>query len=347
MLILAIDTSCDETSVAVTKDLRVLCNVICSQIELHKKWGGVVPAIARRAHRENIGLAIKEAFYQARVRPEEIDTVAVTYGPGLAIALEVGIKKAKELSRRYQKPLVAIDHMEAHLLSAFAQNTEGEFGIKKPEFPALGFLVSGGHTELVLMKDFGAYQLVGQTSDDAVGECFDKIAKVLDLGYPGGAVISKIAQGGDSNSFQLPIPMKNSNDLNFSYSGLKTACLTLIHSSKFNLQTDLANLCASFEKTVIESLLIKLIKAVEVYQLRMILLGGGVISNKKLQEAIKREMEKFNLPVYIPYSQTLLTDNAAIVGVAAYFKIKRGDFVKKIDTLDRVPGLEIEEKKYE
>lgn len=346
MLILSIDTSCDETSVAITKDLRVLSNVICSQIELHKKWGGVVPDIARRAHRENIEPAIKEAFCQGRIRPEDLNAVAVTYGPGLAIALEVGIDKAKELARQYHKPLVAVDHMEAHLLSAFAQDVGGKFGIENPRFPALGLLVSGGHTELVLMKDFGSYQLIGQTLDDAVGECFDKVAKMLDLGYPGGAIISKIAQGGNTNFFQLPIPMKNSGNLNFSYSGLKTACLTIIRGSKFNIKIDLANLCASFEKTVIESLLIKLVKAVEECQPKMILLGGGVVCSQKLQKTIKKEMEKYNLPVYIPYSKTLLTDNAAMVGAAAYFRAKKGDFVRRIDSLDRAPGLEIGERKY-
>lgn len=347
MLILSIDTSCDETSVAITRDLRVISNVICSQIDLHQKWGGVVPSIAKLAHQEYLEPAIKEAFDQAKIKPKELGVIAVTYGPGLAIALEVGIVKAKDLARQYKKPLIAVDHMEAHLLSAFAQDAEGKFGIKKPKFPALGLLVSGGHTELVLMADFGKYKLIGQTLDDAVGECFDKVAKMLDLGYPGGAVVSKLAQEGNPKAFNLPIPMKNSNDLNFSYSGLKTACLNIIHGSLFNPQSDVKNFCASFEGTVIKSLLIKLIKAVYDYQPKMILLGGGVISNQKLQEAISSQMQKLNRPVYIPYSRTLLTDNAAIVGITAYFKAQNNDFVKEVETVDRAPGLEIGEKRYD
>lgn len=356
MLILSIDTSCDETSVAITQDLRVLSNVICSQIELHKIWGGVVPDIARRAHKENLEPAIKEALHQTKVGLKEIDFVAVTYGPGLAIALEVGISKAKEIAKDFEKPLIAVDHMEAHLLSAFSQDKDGNYGIKNPKFPALGLLVSGGHTELVLMKDFGKYQLTGQTLDDAVGECFDKVAKILNLGYPGGPIISKMAAEGNSNAFKLPVPMKNSKDLNFSYSGLKTACKSMVQSLKFQPkadrplddkgQKDIPDFCASFEKTIIESLLIKLVKAVEIYNPKMILLGGGVISSQKLQDSIKKEMGKFGLPVYIPYSRNLLTDNAAMVGVAAYFKAKKKDFIKDLESLDRVPGLEIGEKKY-
>lgn len=347
MLILAIDTSCDETSVAVTRDLKVLSNVISSQIELHKKWGGVVPAIAKRAHQENLELVIKKALFQAKVDLKGFDAIAVTYGPGLAIALEVGIKKAKEMAKQFKKPLLAVDHMEGHLLSAFAQDSKGNLGIKNPQFPALGLLVSGGHTELVLMKDFGDYQLLGQTLDDAVGECFDKVAKLLNLGYPGGPIISKLATQGNPNAFKLPVPMVNSKDLNFSYSGLKTACKTTIaNSSKLKAKSWVDDFCASFEKTIIKSLLIKLAKAVESYKPKMILLGGGVISSQKIQEEIKKEMKKFGLPVHIPYSRGLLTDNAAMIGVAAYFKTKNKDFVKNIESLDRVPGLEIGEKKY-
>jgi len=347
VLILSIDTSCDETSVAVTNNLKVIANVISSQVELHKKWGGVVPSIAKRAHQENLEPAIKEALSQAKVAEKDLDAIAVTYGPGLAIALEVGISQAKEMAKKFKKPLIAVDHMEAHLLSAFAQDKKGNFGISQPKFPALGLLVSGGHTELVLMKGYGDYELVGQTLDDAVGECFDKVAKLLGLGYPGGAIISQTAISGDSDVFKLPVPMVGSKDLNFSYSGLKTACRTEItNSSKLKAKSWISNFCASFEKTIIKSLLIKLVKAVEIYEPKMILLGGGVISSQKIQEAIKNEMEKYQIPVYVPYSRTLLTDNAAMVGVVAYFKAKEGDFIKNIEGLDRVPGLEIGEKKY-
>lgn len=347
MLILSIDTSCDETSVAITEDLRVVANIISSQIELHKKWGGVVPSIAKRAHQENLEPAIKEALSQAKVEPENLDAIAVTYGPGLAIALEVGISRAKEMAVSLNKPLIAVDHMEAHLLSAFAKDSEGKFGIEKPQFPALGLLVSGGHTELVLMNDYGKYELIGQTLDDAVGECFDKVAKLLGLGYPGGAIISKMAAEGDPDKFRLPVPMINSKDLNFSYSGLKTACRTIITgSSKPKTERWLNDFCASFEKTIIKSLLIKLKKGIEIYRPKMILLGGGVISSKKIQQAVREEAEKDKIPVYIPFSGSLLTDNAAMVGAAAYFKAQRKNFVKEIDALDRKPGLEIGENIY-
>lgn len=346
MLILSIDTSCDETSAAVTEDLQVVSNIISSQVELHKEWGGVVPSIAKRAHRENLEPVVKEALFRAKAEPENLDAVAVTYGPGLAIALEVGIDKAKKMAISLKKPLIAVDHMEAHLLSAFAQDEKGNFGIKNPQFPALGLLVSGGHTELVLMKDYGEYELVGQTLDDAVGECFDKVAKLLGLGYPGGAIISKMAIGGNNEAFKLPVPMINSKDLNFSYSGLKTACRSIILNSEFLTLNSIPDFCASFEKTIIKSLLIKLIKAVEKCKPKMILLGGGVISSQKIQESIRKEMEKHDLPVYIPYLRMLLTDNAAMVGAAAYLKAQKGNFVSKIDELDRVPGLEIGEKKY-
>jgi len=347
MLILSIDTSCDETSVSVTNNLRVLSNVISSQVELHKKWGGVVPSIAKRAHQENLEPAIKEALSQAKITEKRIEAVAVTYGPGLAIALEVGIKKAKELAERLKKPLIAIDHMEAHLLSAFAQDEKGDFGVKNPRFPALGLLVSGGHTELVLMKDYGKYQLIGQSLDDAVGECFDKVAKVLGLGYPGGPVISEIASQGEPDTYQLPVPMKSSPDLNFSYSGLKTASKLLVEKKKTDNSLKIADFCASFEKTIIESLMIKLIKAVKKYQPKMILLGGGVISSQKIQKAVIKGMKEVKLPVCFPFSRSLLTDNAAMVGMAAHFKAQKGDFVKRIESLDRVPGLEIDEKKYQ
>lgn len=346
VLILAIDTSCDETSVAITENLRVLSNIISSQVELHKKWGGVVPSLAKRAHQENLKPVLEESFFQAKKKMKDIDFVAVTYGPGLAVALEVGINFAKKIALAHRKSLIAVDHMEAHLLSAFAQDMSGNFGIKKPKFPALGLLVSGGHTELVLMEDFGKYKLLGQTLDDAVGECFDKVAKMLNLDYPGGPIISRFANFGKPDSFRLPIPMKNSGDLNFSYSGLKTACKNLIANTRFKTEIEISNFCASFERAIIESLIIKLIKAVEGYKPKMILLGGGVISSQKISQRIKTEMDKYNIPVYIPYSKNLLTDNAAMVGIAGYFKALKKDFVKKPELLDRVPDLEIGEKMY-
>lgn len=340
MKILAIDTSCDETAAAVTDGLCVLSNVIYSQIEKHRPHGGVVPDIARREHREKLPLIINEALGEAGVGFADLEAFAVTYGPGLAIALEVGVATAKKFSQKYKKPLIAVNHMEGHLLSSFAQPPPPKPPTPRT-FPALGLLVSGGHTELVLMRDFGKYQLVGQTLDDAAGETFDKVARMLGLAYPGGPEISKRAKDGDPNAFELPIPMKNSGDLNYSFAGLKTACLYRIREEEKLTERFINDFSASFEKTVIETLLLKLEKAVDELNPKMILLGGGVIANQKLQQEVKRRMITGNIPVILPYNSRLLLDNAAMIGVAAHFKSQRGEFVKDINQLERQPRLEI------
>lgn len=347
MKILAVDTSCDETSAAVIEDGRILSNVISSQVDLHKKWGGVVPDIARRAHNENIENVVKEALKRARTDIEEIDFYTATYGPGLAIALEVGLKYIQNLAIENDKPFVPIDHMEGHLLSAFAQNSKGTIdSIPNPKkhLPAIGLLVSGGHTELILMKNFGEYELLGETLDDAAGEAFDKVAKMLNLGYPGGPVISEFAKLGvvkdGDERFGLPIPMENSNDLNFSYSGLKTACLYKIrdieaNNKKFGPQKKwIHDFCAEFVDVVIKSLILKLEAAVEEYEPKSILIGGGVISNVALRRAIRSAMRKHGIPVLQPYTERLFTDNAGMIGVAAYFGIKHG-------TIDVLRGKDI------
>jgi len=341
MKILAIDTSCDETAAAVTDGLKVFSNIIYSQIETHRPFGGVVPHLAKREHQEKLPLVINEAMTEAGVTFDDLDAIAVTYGPGLAIALEVGIKTAKDLVRKHQKPLIAVDHMEGHLLSSFAKDSKGNFGVDDPRFPALGLLVSGGHTELVLMLNFGDYQLIGQTLDDAAGECFDKVGKMLGLPYPGGPEISRRAKKGNPDAIKLPIPMKSSPDFNFSFAGLKTACLYRIQKEGKLSEKFINDFCASFEKTVVEALLIKLQAAVDKHQPGMILLGGGVVVNEKLQTEVKLLMEKKGVPAYLPYDRKLLLDNAGMIGVAAFFKAQRGDFVKNLDGLDRQPRLEI------
>ena len=341
-LILAIDTSCDETAAAVTKGVKILSNVIASQTQIHKKYGGVEPLMAKREHQKLINPVIGKALEQAGVNMEDIDAVAVTQGPGLAIALEVGVAKAKELAKKHNKPLIGVDHMEGHLVSAFAKDSDGKFGIANPEFPALGLLVSGGHTELILMKNFGKYELVGQTLDDAAGECFDKVARILDLDYPGGPALSKLAKEGDENAFDFPIPMKSSGDLNFSFSGLKTACLYQSQKLGAMSQKQKADFAASFEKSAVAHLVNKLSAAVRTYKPKVVLIGGGVINNEKLQEEIKKEMGYADTPVYVPFNNNLLTDNAAMIAVAAYYMAKRGKFVKDPSKLDRVPNLSLE-----
>lgn len=353
MLILAIDTSCDETSAAVVRGDAVLSNVISSQVELHKKWGGVVPDIARRAHRERIDPVVHEALKRARVEPEDIDFFSATYGPGLAIALEIGLKKAQQLAIEHERPFIPVNHMEGHLLSSFARNSKGTYS-KAPrtdDIPYLGLLVSGGHTELVLMEDFGRYIIIGETLDDAAGEAFDKVAKMLELGYPGGPIISEFAEKGTTGTFNLPIPMEKSGDLNFSYSGLKTACLYKLQGisqshPKRPVISWVYDFSADFVESVIQSLNIKLDRAVDDYNVNGILLGGGVISNVPLRRRIRSAMKKKGLPVYQPYSEKLYTDNAAMIGIAAYFMVERSDPAiktgsKDILSIDRDPIAQI------
>ncbi len=350
-VILSIDTSCDETSAAVTADDQVLANVISSQVEIHKKWGGVVPHLAKREHKRMVAPVINEALKKSHLHPQflstppQIDALAVTIGPGLAPALEVGIAKVKELAKKWQKPIIGINHMEGHLLSSLAKNSTGNNNFTKantePQFPILGLLVSGGHTQLVLMEKIGEYKLIGETLDDAAGEAFDKVAKMLDLGYPGGPIVSQLAIKGKP-IYDLPVPMKNSPGLNFSFSGLKTAALYKIQNLKpkaKSLKYFTADFCASFEKAVIEALIIKLKRAIKKVKPKQIVLGGGVISNLKIRKAVRKTGKEFNLPVFIPYSRKLFTDNAAMIGVCAYFQAKRGDFVKNIKKLDRMPNL--------
>ncbi len=352
-LILAIDTSCDETCAAVTRNDRVLSNVIASQVEFHKEYGGVVPMLAKRMHQQFLEPAIDEALRRAGL-PQfgTVDAFAVTVGPGLAPALEIGVAKAKELAKEFKKPLIAVSHMEAHLLSSFAKNSKGHgsFSKIKPQFPILGLLVSGGHTQLVLMKGFGDYQLLGETLDDAAGEAFDKVAKMLELGYPGGPILSELAKMGQAK-YELPVTMAQSKDLNFSFSGLKTACLYKLQklgilSDKFTFAPRASmdkqfycDFAASFEKVLVQALMIKLERAIKEYKPRQIVLGGGVINNLALRKAARSVAGKFGLQVFVPYDKKLFTDNAAMIGVCAWLsQAQRGDFVKDIDSLDRQPN---------
>lgn len=356
--ILAVETSCDETSAAVTVGRKVVSNIIWSQIKVHKPWGGVVPNLARREHEKHLPGVIKQAIKQANINRKRfnlsdqeitldtIDSLAVVYGPGLAIALEVGIKQVKELAQKHYKPVLAVNHMEGHLLSSFALNLKGNgpFGEISPEFPILGLLVSGGHTQLVLMKDFGDYELLGETLDDAAGEAFDKIAKMLDLGYPGGPIIEELARKGNPKRFDLPIPMAKHKSLNFSFSGLKTACLYKLREipddeKDKQLYRDFA---AAFQHALIESIIIKLKQAIKKSQPNQIVLGGGVINNIALRSRVRETASKHNLPVFFPYSDKLLSDNGGMVGIAAYYSARQGDFVDDINQLDRLPNLSFE-----
>jgi len=340
--ILAIDTSCDETSVAVTQGVKILANIISSQVDLHQEYAGVVPSIAKRAHQERIGPVVNLALTRAHKTWKEIDAIAATQGPGLAIALEVGIAKAKELAARFGKPLLAVNHMEGHLLSFLAQNSQGKgLSLEKDcEFPFLGFLISGGHTQLVLVDKIGNYQLVGETLDDAAGEAFDKVAKMLKLGYPGGPIVEQLAQKGDPFRFNLPWPLANDATLNFSFSGLKTACLYQIQAlEERGTKNYIPDFCAGFQRMAILHLTDKLEKALKKYEVKQLVLGGGVISNLHVRKRIRETARKYKVKTLLPYNINLCTDNAAMIGVAAVFLAERGKFVRDIKTFDRNPIL--------
>ncbi|HUV72464.1 MAG TPA: tRNA (adenosine(37)-N6)-threonylcarbamoyltransferase complex transferase subunit TsaD [Clostridia bacterium] len=350
-LILAIDTSCDETSAAVSSGRRVLSNIISSQVNLHKKYGGVYPALAKRAHSQRIDPVVQEALKRARKAFENLSAIAVTDGPGLAIALEVGIAKAKQLARKYGLPLIAINHMEGHIYSTLARNRNG-----KPErelaFPALALLVSGGHTELVLMKNHGFYQVLGETLDDACGEALDKAARILKLGYPGGPIIEALAEplcsvpsdcrAPDFPKYPLNPPLKEKKNLNFSYSGLKTQFLYLVEKlSEKELGQNLTHLAASFQEASFEQLVRKTSEAIEMYQPKILVCAGGVMANQYLRKLLRRVSREKQIPVYFPSAPRLIGDNAAMIGVAASYKYQRKEFVKNIEALDRKPRLSL------
>lgn len=342
MKILAIDTSCDETSVAIVEGRRVLSNVIYSQILIHKKWGGVVPSLAKRAHEERIDLVVKEALSRSGLSLEKIDAVAVTYGPGLAVALEVGIKKAKQLAKDNHKVLIAVNHLEGHIYSPFVQNSKGN-----PEtdfkFPYLALVISGGHTEFVLFEDHLKYKILGETIDDAAGEALDKAAKLLGLGYPGGPVIERLAkQAGNLDQYKFPRPMLKSKDLNFSFSGLKTSFYYFLKNQNANREaSDLRSLASSFQEAVFDTIMKKTERAIKQTGINNMIVGGGVSANFYLRKKFRDLSKKYNGEVYFPSYKYLSGDNAAMIGVVASYKAERKIFVKDIDSLDRIPRLSL------
>jgi N6-L-threonylcarbamoyladenine synthase len=351
LYILGIDTSCDETSVAIVKNTSVLSNIVSSQIELHRKYGGVVPMIAKREHQERIGFVIEEAFKIASknhgkiIAWDDIDAIAVTYGPGLAIALEVGLAKAKELCVLHGTKFIAVNHMEGHMWSSIGLNSKGNGKTKLEDvkFPMLGVLISGGHTELVLINDFGKYKIIGETLDDAMGEAFDKVARMLGLGYPGGAVLSEIAEKGDDKKYKLPIPLEKDPSLNFSYSGLKTAVFYLIkkmtqEGRELN-KNEIQDIAASFEYAAIEELLIKIKKALKIHKVNRILVGGGVSSNAKVRSKIRKLAIEFGVETSFPGAKLLFMDNGAMIGIAGYLKALRGEYSDM--NIDRDPKLDL------
>jgi N6-L-threonylcarbamoyladenine synthase len=314
--ILAIESSCDETAAAVIRKGKVASSVIASQANLHAKYGGVVPEVAAREHVPTIIPTIDLALKEAKVKLKNIDVIAVTKGPGLATSLHVGIDAAKSLALATGKPLLPVNHMEAHIYANFID--------PETEFPALIMIVSGGHTMIVYMKGHGKYRILGETLDDAAGEAFDKTAKLLGLGYPGGPMISKLAENGNPKAFSFPRPMLNSKDLNFSFSGLKTAVLYEVQKLGIIKKQTKYDLAASLQAAIIETLIGKLEQATHKRKVKTLMLGGGVAANKKLREEFLALANKLQFNYSIP-PMSYCTDNAAMIGLAAHYRIKSGN----------------------
>ncbi len=332
-IILAIETSCDETSVAVLKGGRqVLSNVISSQISIHREYGGVVPEIASRHHLENMNVVVDEAIEQAGISLNDIDLIGVTKGPGLVGALLVGIATAKALAFALKKPLIGVNHLEGHISANYIEYEDLE-----PPFMSL--VTSGGHTFIINVDDYGQYDVLGQTRDDAVGEAFDKVARILGLPYPGGPEIDKAAKQGNPNAVQFPRVYMKDKSLDFSFSGIKTAALNYINSQKQkNIEIDTNDVAASFQLAVMEVIVENTFKAIKQNKSKKLVLAGGVAANSLLRDMLKRRCEADNIGFYSP-SLILCTDNAAMIGSAAYFDYMNG---KEDDlTLDALPNLKL------
>ena len=307
-LILAIESSCDETSVAITKDGKLLSNVINTQIEVHQKYGGVMPEIASRLHCENIALVLKEAVEKANIKLEDVDAFAVTRGPGLIGALHVGMQCAKTLSLLYKKPLIPVHHLAGHIYA-------NEFN-EELKFPLLAVVVSGGNSELVLMKDHMDFEIIGETRDDAIGECYDKVARVLGLPYPGGIPIDKLAKEGE-HSYHLPKPLADEDTYDMSFSGLKTNVINLVHNlEQKGEKIRVADMCRSFQDVAVGIVIQRAVKAIKEYNVKQVVLAGGVSANSYLREQMQIECQKLNANIIIP-PMWCCTDNAAMIAKVA------------------------------
>lgn len=336
VLILAIESSCDETAAAVVKNGReVLSNVISSQIDLHTLYGGVVPEIASRKHIEKINQVIEEALSQAGVTLEEITAIGVTYGPGLVGALLVGVAEAKAIAYAVGKPLVGVHHIEGHVSANFIEHPDLE-----PPFVCL--IVSGGHTHLVIVKDYGEFEIIGRTRDDAAGEAFDKVARAVGLGYPGGPKVDKTAKEGNKHAVEFPRAKVEGAPYDFSFSGLKSAVLNYINHAKMTGQEiHVPDLVASFQNAVVDALVSRTVAAAKEYGYDKVAIAGGVASNSALRAEMKKACRKAHLSFYHP-SPIFCTDNAAMIGVAAYYEYQKG--ARAGWDLNAVPNLKLGER---
>ena len=347
MKILGIESSCDETAAAIVEDgKKLLSNVVVSQIDIHKEYGGVIPEIAARSHIEAINPVINKALAEANLTIDDIDAIAVTYAPGLIGSLLIGTLAARTLAILHHKPLVKVQHVEGHVYANFLNE-------KQPEFPLLALIVSGGHSQLVLFKDHGNYELLGQTNDDAIGEAFDKVAKILGLPYPGGPAIARAAKDGDKFKYHLP-DAKLKHPYDFSFSGLKTAVLRAVQKEvgvsydfpsfklKDKLKTsEINDFAASFQYTAIKTLVTKTVKAYNEFQPKSVVIAGGVAANQELREQLKAA-----LPINIDYAPiNLCTDNAAMIATLGYYKFINGKVTDPYE-LEVIPSISMEKTKW-
>jgi N6-L-threonylcarbamoyladenine synthase len=338
MIILGIETSCDETSAAVLVDGQVKSNIISSQL-VHQKYGGVVPELASRAHQRLIIPVVNQSLNVANVNKNQLDGVAVTYGPGLMGALLVGLSFAKALAYGLKIPFVGINHMEAHMYSNFIEEP-------KPEYPFICLIVSGGHTQLVLVKEPLHHKLLGETLDDAAGEAFDKVAKMLGLGFPGGPKIDELASMGNPDYVKFPRSLLEKNSYNFSFSGIKTSVLywlrdrdLLVNDNKPTIDSEeLKNLCASFQAAVVDVLVTKTIQAVKNLHVKNVAVAGGVSANSGLRRKLKEASSEYGFKLYIPEFQ-YCTDNGAMIAQLGWMKLQRG--IKSNFDLNAIPNLNI------
>jgi len=361
--ILAIDTSCDDTSASVVSGRSVFSNVVASQTELHKKFGGVFPTVAKQAHRENIEPVIALALKRAGITASEVAAVAVTQGPGLAPALEVGIEHAKKIAVANHVPLIPINHVEGHVLSVLAKPKPKLGGTRhmlrnhttdsEVKLPALSVIVSGGHTEFILVRKVGEYERIGWTVDDAAGEALDKFGRMVDLGYPAGPLVEQFAKQGNCSAFRFPLPMTTTDNYLMSFSGLKTAARKKVEelTATAPLKTQqIYDLCASFQYSVFHAITYKLnkylsslkSKSLEL-QLFGVWLGGGVAANVTLRRMLRETIKPYGLELRVPYSKKLCSDNGAMIGVAAFGKFDHQEFksVDDIGDVERIPRWEI------
>jgi len=378
MKILSIDTSCDETACAVTNGTKILSNIIWSQVSAHAKFGGVLPSLAQRMHSEHIDRVVKQAINNSQLTINKIDAIAVTVGPGLSIALGVGVNKAKELAKKHHKKLIAVNHLEGHILSPLASPANAQLTMNNPlrgnnlQFPALGLVASGGNTILVKINKVGSHETLAQTTDDALGEALDKAARMLGLGYPGGAILEKMARStrltrsgqARRNPYILPIPIVGQEERKiFTYSGLKTAMNRLIETKKPLTKEKVYNLAACFQDVAFTHL-IRVLRYCIIHKqslasqstgkqslasqgpgnssfvIHNLLVGGGVAANVELRRRLRKLGREFRISVHFPYSNKLTGDNAAMIGIAAYFKAQRGEFVDP-DKIDRDPRAKL------